>query len=151
MSTSTMSTSNFSFVIDIHDFEDVEIKNQPYDYSSPVKPDLRPPFMEPKPVSPKRRRPILKQRETQTDTHIVSILGKRKLSEEGGDDERYGQHIGSDFFVINVGHNVVQEHDWEAEIQSEGRRERDSESKYDPEEILKWCQFYLANRNMFNV
>ena len=147
----TMCTAKFNYVIDIHDFDDVEIRNQPYDYSSPVNPDARPTFMEPKPVSPKRRRPILKRRMPQTDTHIVSILGKRKLSEESGDDERYGQHIGNDFFAINVGHDVVQEHVWEETIQREGRRERDSESKYDPEEIIQWCEFYLANRNMFNV
>ena len=31
------------------------------------------------------------------------------------------------------------------------RRERDCESKYDVEEILAWCDYYLNNRNLFNV
>ena len=31
------------------------------------------------------------------------------------------------------------------------RRERDCESNYDVEEILAWCDYYLNNRNLFNV
>ena len=40
------------------------------------------------------------------ELNIESILGKRKFCEE--DDERYGQHIGVDFFKTNIGHNVIQ-------------------------------------------
>ena len=31
------------------------------------------------------------------------------------------------------------------------RRERDCEEKYDSEELLEWCTYYLKNRNLFNV
>jgi hypothetical protein len=89
------------FISEVHD---VELKNQRFDYSSPVNDDddeLRAPFMSPKPSSPKNNKKI---------NYIPSILGKRKFVEsfdiETFDDERYGQHIGSAFFVNSVGHNV---------------------------------------------
>jgi len=94
------------FILEVHDLEvhDLELKNQRFDYSSPVNDDddeLRAPFMTPKPSSPKNNRKI---------NYIPSILGKRKFVEsfdiETFDDERYGQHIGSAFFVNSVGHNV---------------------------------------------
>jgi len=93
------------FISEVHD---LELKNQRFDYSSPVRDDddeLRAPFMSPKPSSPKNNKKII---------YIPSILGKRKFVEsfdiETFDYERYGQHIGSAFFVNSVGHNVHYEH-----------------------------------------
>jgi len=91
--------------LEVHDLEvhDLELKNQRFDYSSPVRDDdeVRAPFMTPKPSSPKNNKKII---------YIPSILGKRKFVDsfdiETFDDERYGQHIGSAFFVNSLGHNV---------------------------------------------
>jgi len=160
MSTDTMSTNGFILLNskgrEIENLVDIEIDNQSYDYSSPVK---RPDFFTPAPVSPKKAAfegPFKLRRET--NWKCVSTLGKRKFHEafDSEDDERYGQHIGADFFAINVGHNVVsspipdnwEEQSWNEYIQKEGKRERDS---YDPEEILAWVEFYRNNRNLYNV
>ena len=146
MSTATMSTSNEFILLnskgkqieDLFDIQiDTDISNQPYDYSSPVKEET---FAFP--PRPKLRR----------QTKECSILGKRKRSEydddDDEDDDRYGQHIGTDFFSINVGHGVLPKDDsWDEYIRQEGKRERDSESKYDPEEILNWSYNYLAQKN----
>jgi len=167
-----MSTTMYTdkpFEINVDELFDIDLCNQPYDFSSPVREEVRPSFMEPKPVSPKRStlnklfgksnkffnqsnkffnqsnkfsKPVLKRRADEKN-NIELVAGKRSYEEafpDSFEDERYNQHIASDFFTNNVGHSVV-----------EGRRERDSESKYDPEEILQWCQYYLANRNLFNV
>ena len=132
---------------------DTDVSNQPYDYSSPVKDDeCRPGFFTPPPVSPKKpifgfQGPIKLRRET--NWRALSILGKRKFHEafDSEDDERYGQHIGADFFVKNVGHGVSPlDESWDEYIHQEGRRECDSESKYDPEEVLNWCYNYLADK-----
>ena len=156
MSTDTMSTNGFILLNskgrEIEDLFDIEIENQPYDYSSPIE---RPDFFTPAPVSPKKfvfgpnfPGPFKMRRET--NWRCVSILGKRKHNdafEDESDDERYGQHIGQDFFAINVGHGVLPKDDsWDEYIRQEGRRERDSESKYDPEEVLNWCYQYLAEK-----
>jgi len=170
MSTDTMSTNGFILlnskgreIENLFNIEiDTEIYNQPYDYSSPVKDAERPDFFTPAPVSPKKAAfegPFKLRRET--NWKCLSTLGKRKFHEafDSEDDERYGQHIGADFFANNVGHDVVsspipdnwEEQSWNEHIQKEGRRERDSESKYDPEEILAWVEFYRNNRNLYNV
>lgn len=148
---------------------DTDISNQPYDYSSPVKDAERPEFMTPEPVSPKKpifgftpnyEGPYKLRRET--NWRALSTLGKRKFNEafdSEDDDERYGQHIGADFFTINVGHAVRPasptpdkwedpDREWNEYVQKEGRRERDSESKYDPEEVINWCFKYLAEKNI---
>jgi hypothetical protein len=73
-----------------------------YDYSSPImneeKETFRASFMTPKPQSPKHNK------------FVPSVLSKRKFEDAFGvdnfDDERYGQHISSDFFVNSQGHNV---------------------------------------------
>ena len=171
MSSATMSTfnplfnSNGKMIEELYDIE-IEISNQPFDYSSPVKDSERPAFMTPEPVSPKKftgfvfgsnknafpPKPVLRRQ-----SKVLSILGKRKFGDgfEDNDDERYGQHIGTDFFTINVGHAVRpaspspdnwEDQSWNEYVQKEGRRERDSESKYDPEEVLNWCYNYLADK-----
>lgn len=95
---------------------------------------LRPAFMTPMPKSEKHM-PL----------PLVSTR-KRKFDEAADsstfDDERYNQHISNDFFKTNVGHDVLQKRE---------RRERDSETKYDIDEMSRWADFYFANRNLFNV
>ena len=173
MSSATMSTFNPSFnskgktIEELYDI-DIDISNQPFDYSSPVKDSERPAFMTPEPVSPKKfkgfvfgsnknafpPKPVLRRQ-----SKVLSILGKRKFGDgfEDNDDERYGQHIGDKFFKINVGHAVRpaspnpdnwEDQSWNEYVQKEGRRERDSESKYDPEEIMQWCFKYLSEKNI---
>ena len=170
MSFATMSTLNPLKGIQIEELYDIDIEiiNKPYDFSSPVKDSERPAFMTPEPVSPKKfkgfvfgsnknafpPKPVLRRQ-----SKVLSILGKRKFGDcfEDNDDERYGQHIGTDFFTINVGHAVRpaspspdnwEDQSWNEYVQKEGRRERDSESKYDPEEIMQWCFKYLAEKNI---
>ena len=173
MSSATMSTFNPSFnskgktIEELYDI-DIDISNQPFDYSSPVKDSERPAFMTPEPVSPKKfkgfvfgsnknafpPKPVLRRQ-----SKVLSILGKRKFGDgfEDNDDERYGQHIGDKFFKINVGHAVRpaspnpdnwEDQSWNEYVQKEGRRERESESKYDPEEIMQWCFKYLSEKNI---
>ena len=117
----------------------------------------RPAFMSPKPTSPKR-------------SPLPSALGKRDFIIAFGDDaeeQRYGQKIDGDFFATNVGHGVFSAkseqkplvqaatdsviEDFRAEFFGVQRRERDSESKYDIDEIIEWCDYYRNNRNLFNV
>jgi hypothetical protein len=158
------------FDISIETSFDTDISNQPYDYSSPVNDGDRPGFFTPEPVSPKKftgfvfgsnknafpPKPVLRRQ-----PKVYSILGKRKFHEafDSEDDERYGQHIGTDFFAINVGHGVRPasptpdkwedpNREWNEYVQKEGRRERDSESKYDPEEIIQWCFKYLSEKKI---
>lgn len=126
--------------------------------------DFRPPFMSPKPVSPKRSQQV-----------AVSILGKRKyqdaFDDDTFDDVRYGQHISSNFFETNVGHCVTQKEseilDWcEHYLANKNIKINPQHSttplttshklpkSYTPEEqkeILDWCDYYLANKNLFNV
>jgi hypothetical protein len=96
-----------------------------------------------KTFSPKSKSSI---EEKQTFKPLVSILGKRKFYEafeqSTFDDDRYDQHLIDDFFNTNVGHNVLQV----KEI-----REIYDKSNYDVDENLKLCEFYLANKNLFNV
>jgi hypothetical protein len=77
-----------------------------------------PEFFEPKPISPKRKLSekktlvIRKRASTEIIIDIISMLGKRKLSNAFGleiynDKERYGQEIPADFFVTNFGHGVI--------------------------------------------
>jgi len=147
---------------------DTDISNQPYDYSSPVKDEERPSFMTPKPVSPKRTfvfgsgqpfkfdfvAPLKLER--QTNQKVLSVLGKRKYKDAFGDtfdDDRYGQHIYNGFFTFQYGHGVFDkplDKEWDNYVFNEGKRERDSESKYDPEEILTWCYKYLADKKKNN-
>jgi hypothetical protein len=171
MSFATMSTLNPLKGIQIEELYDIDIEiiNKPYDFSSPVKDAQRPSFMTPKPVSPKKATfvfgsnfPPPPELVRQTNCDCGSILGKRKSNfrfEDNFDDERYGQHIGADFFKSNVGHAVRPpspnpdkwedpDREWNEYIQKEGRRERDSESKYDPEEVMQWCFKYLAEKNI---
>jgi hypothetical protein len=157
------------FDISIETSFDADISNQPYDYSSPVHDAERPGFFTPEPVSPKKfmgfvfgtsktafpPKPVLRRQ-----SKVYSTLRKRKFHEafdSEDDDERYGQHIGTDFFTINVGHAVRpasptpdkwEDPSWNEYVQKEGRRERDSESKYDPEEVINWCFKYLSEKNI---
>lgn len=131
----------------------------------------RPNFMSPKPKSPNKVAPAVAV--TKAPQTLETILGKRKykdaFDEASFDDARYEQHIAIDFFETNIGHNVIQKQnslifqeavdsvikDFRQEISftipTAERRERDGESKYDPEELKTWCEYYIANRNLFNV
>jgi hypothetical protein len=82
-----------------------------------------------------------------------TILGKRKFNdafhEQTFDDARYGQHIDINFFQANIGHSVPQKQISEKDIE----RKDDVKifSNKEEEDILKWCEYYRANRNLFNV
>ena len=87
------------------------------------------------------------------DFKPVSILGKRKFNdafhEQTFDDARYGQHIDINFFQANIGHSVSQKQSSEKDIE---RKEVVKTFSYKEEqEILDWCEYYRANRNLFNV
>ena len=95
-------TTNGNKIDELFD-NDIVVYNKHYDFSSPVKKDVRPLFMSPKPVSAKK------------------ILIQVKQSSDN----------------------------WKWK-ESEGRRERDSENKYDHEELFKWCERYITD-NKINV
>ena len=113
--------------------------------------DLRDLFMSPKGSlddglkgTHDRLKAVLPKRDNTNNntTNVVSILGKRKFNHafesESFDDDRYGQHITSDFFDKNVGHDVIQSKQKTYTFEEE-------------QEILQWCEYYLANKNLFNV
>ena len=102
-----------------------------------VRPDttkVRPAFMTPAP-----------------NRNFVSVLGKRKYEEafETCDDERYGQHIDGEFFRENIGHGVLHA-ETDAAI-DDFRAMLDALVSHGPEDIVEWCEFYLKNKNLFNV
>lgn len=72
--------------------------------------------------------------------NVVSILGKRNFNDAFEnttfDDARYGQNISTDFFKKNVGHDVIQSNTKAFTYEEE-------------QEILQWCDYYRANRNLF--
>jgi hypothetical protein len=97
-----------------------------------------------------------------------SVLGKRKYGEsfthETFNDARYSQPIPEEFFQANMGHTVIQEQSTNNNNKSNKneskqkedfgpfiKRERDCESKYDIDEMREWCEYYIANKNLFNV
>jgi hypothetical protein len=80
------------------------VYNNHYDFSSPVKNDVRPLFMSPRPISRKK------------------FIEPLKSVNQSPDDN------------------------WKWR-ENEGKRERDSESKYDQEELLNWCEKYLTDKN----
>jgi hypothetical protein len=116
--------------ITISELSDSELKNQPYDYSSPIHDELRAPFMSPKPSSPKNNK------------FIPSVLGKRKydssFDNETFDDERYGQRINNDYFEKSMGHGV----------HFEPIEKKLINSIYEVDELLEWCEKYLASKKM---
>ena len=69
-------------------------------------------------------------------------IKKRKFDEafasETFEDTRYGQHISAEFFVKNTA---------DQQVVSPSRTFTVQEA----DEILEWCAYYLANRNLFNV
>ena len=160
MSTEPLLNSNAKIIEDLYDDDmyDIEIdtiNNQSFTSTSPNKFEGFV-FGSNKNAFPPK--PVLR-RQAKVFYSDPSVLGKRKFQDAfiDEDDERYGQHIGEKFFKNNVGHNVRptspnpnnwEDNSWNEYIQKEGRRERDSESKYDPEEILEWCYRYLANKNI---
>jgi hypothetical protein len=78
-----------------------------------------------------------------------SILGKRKFNDAFDsntfDDSRYGQHIDTDFFNKNIGHPVSQKQSSEKVIE---RKDNVKNYSYEEEqEILQWCQNYLASKS----
>lgn len=109
---------------------------------------VRPEFKSPKPVSPKRSK-------------RDSILGKRKYAEEFGQSsyevERYGQPISNQFFQSNVGHSVVQVSaagaidDFRAMLDALFPIGKQIPESVGASEIIEWCEFYLKNKNLFNV
>ena len=64
----------------------------------------------------------------------ICSCGKRKYNDafhaDTFDDARFGQHIDDEFFKTNVS---------------------DSKLLVGEDEILKWCQYYLANRNLYRM
>lgn len=110
-----------------------------------------------------RRKPILLVKRENFNKGITpSILSKRNFDDafylSTYDDNRYGQHISDDFFKNNTGHDVLQEmnpmksnENIKKDELNQERGKRDSETKYDPDELIQWCEYYLANRNLFNV
>lgn len=88
--------------------------------------DIRTLFMSPKPVSPKRM-------------PFASTQSKRKFQDSFEsttfDDDRYGQHITSDFFKENI---------------ASGYEERKTFTSLEEKEILQWCEYYLANKKKSN-
>jgi len=124
-------------------------------------------------ISPK---PVLKPLAVRPTSPLTSALGKRDFIiafDDDAEEQRYGQKIESNFFATNTGHGVfspikaeeepviaVQKmqaaadsviQDFRADLSGFLRRQRDSESKYDIEELFTWCEFYRNNRNLFNV
>jgi hypothetical protein len=115
---------------------------------------IRPEFMTPKPTSPKK-----------------SILGKRKYDQSFGvefEDERYNQHIADDFFQQNMGHNVIELQQTQIQaatdkifedfrinldrmLQNEAKANDKKDLKYNVIEVLANYEYYLANKNLFNV
>lgn len=152
-------------------FRSISITTSPMHFTTE-----RPRFMSPKPSSPKRK-PILKPSAVRpaSSLPLESVLGKRDFIIAFGDDaeeQRYGQKIEGDFFATNVGHGVFSPveqkppaltaevlqaatdsviQDFRADFAGILRRERDTESKYDVDELLEWCEYYRKNRNLFNV
>ena len=105
--------------------------------------NTRPEFMTPKPKSPKRPVP-----------EPESILGKRKYQDafDTHDDERYGQHIESDFFTTNIGHSVYQEAadgaiaDFRSFLSKE-KLQALSVSCNTIDEMIAWCEMYCKISN----
>jgi hypothetical protein len=111
-----------SMGIPIGELFDTVVLNKPYDYSSPVpspesftQSSFRPAFFSP--IA--KRKPILRRR---PGVPIIpeSLLGKRRFGEafeeSHYDDERFNQHIDTDFFAKNIGHNIyVPKPDYELE------------------------------------
>ena len=87
------------------------------------------------------------------------VKGKRKyddaFSETTYDDIRYGQHIGQDFFKNNYGNNYCNLESLEkGEVfHPDSIKELNDRNgnRFDVEEILTWCQYYLSNRNLFKI
>jgi hypothetical protein len=107
--------------------------------------ERRPIFMSPKPVSPKR-------------IPHESALGKRRFQDafviETFDDDRYGQHISSNFFEANIRPSVeanirpsVEANVGDNYIQKEVK----TFSYKEEQEILQWCECYLASKKLVNV
>lgn len=113
-----------------------------------------PDFFEPKPMSPKNKKNILFAQANGTihfhileaeENVMTSVLGKRKFvdafGDDYGDEERYGQSIGTEFFKTNIGHGVFQK--VEEYIKEDAERKSDS---LNTEEILEWCNKYLETK-----
>jgi hypothetical protein len=161
--------------IEFEEFEEFEEKFYEIDIaSSPIHfADERPEFMSPNPISPKRK-PILRTLDVRPTSPLDSTLGKRDFIIAFGDDaeeQRYGKKIDCNFFATNVGHGVfspqaeekpvtvqqMQEvtdsviQEFRTDFGNILRRHRDTESKYDVDELVEWCEYYINNRNLFNV
>ena len=104
----------------IEELRDEELFNQPYDFSSPIFDD------EPSQSTNKKI--------------IPSVLSKRKFEDafdsETFDDERYQQHISNNYFENSTGHSVHYEVSNKTVINS----------IYDLDELLDWCNKYLASK-----
>jgi len=77
----------------VEEFSGIEVKNQPYDFSYSICDE----FVE-----------LVIDINNDDINEISSVLEKRKFGnafdQTTFDDERYGQHIASDFFEKNMGH-----------------------------------------------
>ena len=108
---------------------------------------FRPQFMSPKPYS--------------NFNHLIEKR-KRKFSDAfiagSVDDCRYNQHISADFFVTNGSDFTEEIKEIKEEIVEvkEVKEEIKEETVVvftvvEAQEILDWCAYYLANKNLFNV
>jgi hypothetical protein len=90
---------------------------------------------------------------------VQRVKCKRKyddaFSETTYDDTRYAQHIGQDFFKNNYGNNYCNLESLEkGEVfHPDSIKELNDRNgnRFDVEEILTWCQYYLSNRNLFKI
>jgi hypothetical protein len=77
----------------VEEFSGIELKNQPYDFSYTIGDE----FVE-----------IVIDVNNDDISDLSSVLEKRKFGiafdQTTFDDERYGQHIATDFFEKNIGH-----------------------------------------------
>ena len=150
---------------------DFETGFRPIEVFSPIH-SIRPRCM-----SPNHKKPILRPLAVRPTSPLESVLGKRDYIiafEDDAEEQRYGQKIEGNYFVTNTGHGVFSPiekkqpnagltaevlqaatdsviQDFRAEFASIQRRERDSESKYEVDELIAWCEYYRNNRNLFNV
>jgi hypothetical protein len=109
-------------------------------------------FMSPKGL-PDDLKSVSPKRNNGNNTNLVSILGKRKFNDAFDsntfDDSRYGQHIDANFFDKNVGHTVSEK---KIHLNNfERKEETKTFTREQEQEILNWCEYYRANRNLFNV
>ena len=95
--------------------------------------------------------------ETNIGHGVFSPVDQEKEEQEQDQDQEKEQWQKTNVDQANVDQTNVDQavdsviQDFRLDFNNSLRRERDCESKYDVEEILAWCDYYLNNRNLFNV